>query len=58
MGANGEAPLDGDCRLRGLQNLLVVDGSALPTSAGLNPGLTIAANALRAADRLVDADSR
>lgn len=46
------APLDGDCRYRGMANLLVVDGSALPRSAGVNPSLTIAANALRAAERL------
>jgi choline dehydrogenase-like flavoprotein len=52
------SPLDADCRFRGLRNLLVVDGSALPTSAAVNPGLTIAANALRAADRLVQEDGR
>lgn len=46
------APLDGEGRYRGMQNLLVVDGSALPTSAGVNPSLTIAANALRAAAAL------
>ena len=46
------APLDGDCRFRGIDNLLVTDGSALPRSAGVNPSLTIAANALRAAERL------
>ncbi len=46
------APLDGDARFGGVTNLLVVDGSALPRSAGVNPSLTIAANALRAADRL------
>ncbi len=44
--------LDGDCRFRGLANLLVTDGSALPRAAGVNPSLTIAANALRAAERL------
>lgn len=44
--------LDGDCRFRGLENLYVLDGSAMPTSAGVNPSLTIAANALRAAHRL------
>jgi choline dehydrogenase-like flavoprotein len=52
------SPLDGYCRFRGLRNLLVVDGSALPTAAAVNPGLTIAANALRAADRLVKEDGR
>jgi choline dehydrogenase-like flavoprotein len=46
------SPLDGECRFRGIDNLLVVDGSALPTSAGVNPSLTIAANALRAAEAL------
>lgn len=44
--------LDGECRFRGLDNLLVTDGSALPRAAGVNPSLTIAANALRAAERL------
>jgi choline dehydrogenase-like flavoprotein len=47
--------LDGDCRLRGVDNLWVTDGSALPMSAGVNPSLTIAANALRAATRMVRA---
>ncbi len=46
------SPLDGDCRFRGLDNLWVVDGSVMPTSAGVNPSLTIAAIALRAAHRL------
>ena len=48
MGTNPQtAPLDGHGRYRGLENLYVVDGSALPRSAGVNPSLTIAANALR-----------
>lgn len=46
------SPLDEDCRFRGLENLWVVDGSVMPTSAGVNPSLTIAAIALRAAHRL------
>ena len=48
MGTNPQtAPLDEHGRYRGLENLYVVDGSALPRSAGVNPSLTIAANALR-----------
>jgi choline dehydrogenase-like flavoprotein len=42
--------LDPYCKFRGIKNLFVVDGSSLPTSAGLNPSLTIAANALRVAE--------
>ena len=53
MGRNPEtSPLDGHCRFRGLENLRVVDGSALPLPGGVNPSLTIAATALRAARRL------
>ena len=44
--------LDADCRVHGLDNLWVVDGSFMPTSLGVGPALTIAANALRVADRL------
>lgn len=48
MGPDRESdPLDRDGRFRGVANLYVTDGSALPTSAGVNPSLTIAANALR-----------
>jgi choline dehydrogenase-like flavoprotein len=39
-------------RAHGLSNLYVVDGSFFPTSGGLNPALTIAANALRVAHHL------
>jgi len=39
--------LDAYCRFRGVDNLHVVDASFMPTSAGLNPSLTISANALR-----------
>jgi hypothetical protein len=51
------APLDGDGRFRGVENLLVTDGSALPRSAGVNPSLTIAAVALRAAQRLASREA-
>lgn len=53
MGDDSRAsPLDVWGRYRGLDNLFVVDGSALPRSAGLNPSLTIAANALRVGSHL------
>ncbi len=42
--------LDEHCRFRGIDNLYVVDGSFMPTSAAVNPSLTIAANALRVGD--------
>lgn len=44
--------LDQNCRLWGLSNLYVLDGSFMPTSAGLNPSLTIAANSLRVGEWL------
>jgi choline dehydrogenase-like flavoprotein len=47
--------LDGDCRFRGMENLYVTDGSVFPTSAGVNPSLTIAANALRVGRRIAGA---
>jgi choline dehydrogenase-like flavoprotein len=49
------SPLDARGCYRGLENLFVVDGSALPRSAGLNPSLTIAANALRVGSHLAAA---
>ncbi len=44
--------LDRDNRAHGLANLYVVDASFFPSSGGTNPGLTIAANALRVAAAL------
>ncbi len=46
------APLDVHCRFHGLANLFVVDGAFMPTSGGVNPSLTIAANALRVAEHV------
>ena len=44
--------LDENCQFRGLDNLFVLDGSFMPTSAAVNPSLTIAANALRVGEKL------
>lgn len=41
--------LDADCRAHGINNLHVADASFMLTSMGINPILTIAANALRVA---------
>ncbi len=42
--------LDPDCKAHDLANLYVTDASFMPSSLGVNPSLTIAANALRVAD--------
>ncbi len=56
----GEDPdssvLDPWNRSHDLPNLLVVDASFFPSSGGINPALTIAANALRVAHALVHQD--
>jgi choline dehydrogenase-like flavoprotein len=44
--------LDTMCRAHDHPNLYVVDASFLPTSAAVNPALTIAAQALRVADHI------
>lgn len=45
--------LDLDCKAHDLDNLYVVDGSFFPSSAAVNPSLTIMANAMRVGDRLL-----
>ncbi len=49
----GTSVLNSDCRAHDIDNLFVVDASFMPTSMGVNPSLTIAANALRVADRIL-----
>jgi choline dehydrogenase-like flavoprotein len=51
-----EAPLDRYCRAHDHPNLFVVDASLLPTSAAVNPALTIAAQALRVANHIASND--
>jgi choline dehydrogenase-like flavoprotein len=47
--------LDPGCRSHDVPNLFVVDGAFFPSSAALNPALTIGANALRVAPTVADA---
>jgi choline dehydrogenase-like flavoprotein len=44
--------LDPFCRTHDIQNLFVVDASFFPSSAAVNPALTIIAQALRVADHI------
>ena len=50
--------LDPFCRSHDVENLFVVDASFFPSSAAVNPGLTIAAQALRVADHIAATDLR
>lgn len=53
-----DGPLDRWCRLRGYSNLYVTDGSCMPASGGVNPSLTIAANAMRVGEEIARGASR
>ncbi len=46
--------LDVFCKAHEVDNLYVVDGSFFPSSAAVNPALTIMANALRVGDHLLE----
>jgi choline dehydrogenase-like flavoprotein len=46
--------LDPFCRTHDVPNLFVVDASFFPSSAAVNPGLTIVAQALRVADHIME----
>jgi choline dehydrogenase-like flavoprotein len=50
--------LDPFCRSHDIPNLFVVDASFFPSSAAVNPGLTIIAQALRVADHIEDTELR
>jgi choline dehydrogenase-like flavoprotein len=47
-----QSVLNRDCRAHDVGNLYVVDASFFPSSAAVNPALTVMANALRVADHL------
>ena len=50
--------LDTYCRTHDVENLFVVDASFFPSSAAVNPGLTIVAQALRVADYIAQTKLR
>lgn len=45
--------VDADCKAHSIDNLHVADASFMPTSTGVNPSLTNAANAMRVADAIL-----
>ena len=49
-----ESVLDQDCRMHEVGNVYVADASFFPSSGAVNPTLTIVANALRVADRVLE----
>jgi choline dehydrogenase-like flavoprotein len=51
-----ESVLNAYCRAHDVENLFVVDASFFPSSAAVNPALTIAAQALRVADHIRETD--
>ncbi|MEL6313650.1 MAG: GMC family oxidoreductase [Pseudomonadota bacterium] len=57
MGANPAASVvDTFCRSHDHKNLFIVDASVLPTSAAVNPALTVAAIALRAGRHILETE--
>ena len=58
----GEDPktsvVNADGRSWDVPNLWVCDGSLMPTGGGVNPSMTILANAARIADRMIAAGRR
>lgn len=57
MGSDpGTSPLDPFCRSFDHPNLFVVDASFFPSSAGVNPALTVAAQSMRSMDHLLATD--
>jgi choline dehydrogenase-like flavoprotein len=51
-----DSVLDPFCRSHDVDNLFVVDASFFPSSAAVNPGLTIIAQALRVADHILETE--
>jgi len=49
----GSSVVDKWCRSHDMPNLFIIDASIFVTSGGLNPALTIEANAFRVCDYIV-----
>jgi choline dehydrogenase-like flavoprotein len=51
---NGTSVLDINCKAHDLDNLYVADASFFPSCGAFNPSLTIAANALRISEHIIN----
>lgn len=49
-----QSVVNAQCRSHDIDNLYIIDSSIFPSSAGINPSLTLAANALRVADIILN----
>ncbi len=59
MGTNpATSVLDKWCRAHDVDNLFVLDGSSLPTSLGVNPTLTMMANAWRCSEYIAEVQAK
>ena len=53
MGADAaDSVVDENCKVWGMKNLYVIDASVMPSGGSVNPSLTIAALAIKAAEKL------
>jgi choline dehydrogenase-like flavoprotein len=50
--------VDRNCRLHDVPNVFVIDTSFFPTGVGLNPMVTVVANALRVGTWIVEQSNR
>ena len=46
------------CQSHDVKNLYVFDGSWFPTATGVNPTLTIMANAIRCSERIIETHAK
>jgi choline dehydrogenase-like flavoprotein len=53
-----QSVVDAWCATHDVDNLYVLDGSVFPTSTGVNPTLTIMANAWRCSEHIADVHAR
>ena len=51
-GDSSSSVVDANCKVHGMDNLYIIDGSVMPSGGSVNPSLTIAALSIKAAEKL------